>query len=188
MLVAFDSDLLSLLLNPAIIPPVDPATGQPTDRSGERLEYLVSELEKSKTRIIIPAPALAELLVIADESGPDYLTEIDRNSIFSVEAFDARAAIEAAAATRKALARGNKKSGATGVWQAVKTDRQIVAVAKTRGATCIYSNDGDIANIAADSGVDVIMIWQLPVPPETQTPLPLEGVPNAPPAEDVELT
>src|SRR5262245_16198768 len=111
MLVAIDSDMLSLLLNPEIVPPINPATGQPTERATERLEYLVAELEKSKTRIIIPSPALAELLVIAEESGPDYLTEIDRNSIFSVESFDARAAIEAAATTRKARARGNKKSG-----------------------------------------------------------------------------
>ena len=86
--------------------------------------------------------------MIADESGSDYLVEIDKKSTFSIEPFDARAAVEAAASTRKALAKGNKKSGSTRTWQAVKTDRQIVAIAKTRGVTRIYSNDTDIANIA----------------------------------------
>lgn len=118
--------------------------------------------------MIIPAPALSEFLVIVDESGPDYLTEIDRKSTFSIESFDARAAVEAAASARKALAKGNKKSGAAGTWQAVKTDRQIVAIAKTRGAMRIYSNDGDIANIADESNIEVVALWQLPIPPAEQ--------------------
>ena len=50
----------------------------------------------------------------------------------------------------------------------MKTDRQIVAIAKTRGATRIYSNDSDIANIAADCNIEVIALWDLPMPPEEQ--------------------
>ena len=110
-------------------------------------------------------------MIIAEESGPDYLSAIDKKSVFSIEPFDARAAVEAASSTRKALAQGNKKSGASGAWQAVKTDRQIVAIAKTRGVTRIYSNDIDIVNIAADSNIEVIQVWQLPTPPEEQPTL-----------------
>lgn len=168
MIVAFDADVLSLALNPALDAPLDPDTNQPVLRAVERLEYLIADLEKSRTRVIIPAPALSEFLVIADESGPDYLSEIDKKSTFSIESFDARAAVEAAASTRKAIAKGDKKSGARGTWQAVKTDRQIVAIAKTRGVTRIYSNDSDIANIAADCNIEVIAIWQLPLPPSEQ--------------------
>jgi hypothetical protein len=71
------------------------------------------------------------LLVVADAAGPDYVTELDSQAVFSIEPFEARAAIEAAAMTRAAIAKGDKKSGATGPWQCVKTDRQIVAIAKT---------------------------------------------------------
>lgn len=168
MPVAFDADVLSLVLNPSLDPPIDPSTGQPVVKSAERLEYLIADLEKTRTRVIIPAPALSEFLVIADESGPDYLAEIDKKSAFSIEPFDARAAVEAAASTRKAIAKGNKKSGAAGTWQSVKTDRQIVAIAKTRGATRIYSNDSDIANIAAESNIEVVALWDLAMPPEEQ--------------------
>ena len=168
MPVAFDADVLSLVLNPSLEPPIDPNTMQPVLNATGRLEYLIADLEKTRMRVIIPAPALSEFLVIADDSGPDYLTEIDKKSSFSIESFDARAAVEAAASTRKALAKGNKKSGATGTWQAVKTDRQIVAIAKTRGVTRIYSNDSDIANIAAESNIEVVALWQLPLPPESQ--------------------
>jgi predicted nucleic acid-binding protein len=170
-IAAFDSDVLSLVLNPTLEPPIDPTTERPVEKTAERLEYLIADLEKTKTRVIIPAPALSEFLVIADESGPDYLTEIDRKSSFSIEPFDARAAVEAAASTRRALAKGNKKSGAKGTWQAVKTDRQIVAIAKTRGVVRIYSNDTDIANIAAEDGIEVVAVWNLPIPPAEQPKL-----------------
>ena len=171
MLVAFDADVLSMVLNPSIDPPIDPSTGQPTERTKERLEYLLAELENDKARIIIPSPALSEFLVIADDSGPDYLSAIDRQAMFSVEPFDTRAAIEAAASTRAAIASGNKRSGTTGVWQAVKTDRQIVAIAKVLGVAHIYSNDSDMQNIASGSGIEVIAVWQLPPPPGEQAPL-----------------
>ena len=171
MPVAFDTDVLSLLLNPELVPPMDPNTGQQVTKVAERLELLVADLERTKTRVILPAPALSEFLVIADESGPDYLAEIDKQSVFTVEPFDERAAVEAAASTRKAIAQGDKRSGSSGSWQAVKADRQIVAIAKTRDVTKIYSNDRDLANIAADSNIEVIPVWQLPTPPEDQPKL-----------------
>lgn len=171
MLVAVDADVLSLIPNPLIDPPVDPATGTAVSKCSERLEYLVAELEKARTRVIIPSPALSEFLVIADENGPDYLSEIDQHAIFSIEPFDAVAAVEAAAKTRAAIAKGNKKSGAGGTWQAVKTDRQIVPIAKTRGAVRIYSNDSDMRNIAIESGIEFVAVWELPLPPQEQAQL-----------------
>jgi predicted nucleic acid-binding protein len=171
MLAAIDSDFLSLLLNPDTDPPIDPATGKPVNMLVQRMEYLVSELERQKIRVVVPTPALSELLVIAGESGPDYLTLLDGHSVLKVEPFDQKAAVEAAASTRQALAEGNKKSGSEKKWQCVKTDRQIVAVAKTLGATRIYSNDGDVRNIAAKVGIEVVHVWDLPVPQPTQPPL-----------------
>ena len=57
-----------------------------------------------------------------------------------------RAAIETAAATLAAVGRGDKRSGlADSPWQKLKIDRQIVAIAKSRGIRVIYSTDGDMA-------------------------------------------
>ena len=62
MPVAFDADVLSLMLNPAIDPPTDPNTGQPVTKVAERLELLVADLQRAKTRVILPAPAVSDLV------------------------------------------------------------------------------------------------------------------------------
>ena len=172
MVVAFDADILCLLLHPSIRPPQDPHTGNPVEHARARLEHLVARLESSATRIVIPAPALAEFLVVAGDDGPDYVKVIDKQAVLRIEPFDTVAAIEAAASTRAARARGDKRSGATGPWQCVKADRQIVAVARQHGATEIYSNDSDMRNVAV--GLKVIPVWELPLPPE-EALLPFEG-------------
>jgi len=123
--------------------------------------------------------------VVADASGPDYVAELDGQSTFTIEAFDGRAAIEAAATTRAAIAKGDKRSGATGHWQCIKTDRQIVAIAKTLGASRVYSNDSDMVNIGAECGIEVVHVSQLPLPPPV-TPL-LDGL-EPEPATDSRAT
>ena len=172
--VAFDADILCLLLRPSTRPPIDPATGTPVERAAKRLAYLVDELDATHTRIILPAPALAEFLVVADQQGPAYVAAIGKRTVFCVEPFGTVAAIEAAAATRAALDRGNKRSGATGRWQCVKTDRQIVAIAKQHDVTAIYSNDTDMVSIARASGIDVVAVWDLQLPPPDDQALPFE--------------
>ena len=164
MVVAFDTDALSLLLNPSAKPPNDPVTQKPIEKPKERMELLVEDLQKKRARIAIPAPVLAEFLVLADEAGPDYLKIIDNNSSFDCAPFDALAAIEAAASQRRAFAEGDKKSGAIGSWQKVKVDRQIVAIAKVLGADCLYTGDADVLNIARRDGVPTTALWDLPAP------------------------
>lgn len=172
MTVAFDSDFFLLLLSPSIDPPEDPRTGQPVDRAPERIVHLVKKLTKQHGRIIIPSPALSECLVAAGPQVEAVLTAIDKQAAIRIEPFGFREAVEAAASTRIALERGNKRSGATGMWQCVKTDRQIVAVAKLHSATCVYSNDSDMRNIAGDSGIDVVPVWDVPLPPPNDQDLP----------------
>ncbi|MCY4662418.1 MAG: hypothetical protein OXF93_21815 [Acidobacteria bacterium] len=104
MVVAFDADILCLLLRPSIRPPLDPGTGHPVEHA--RARHLVAELESGAARIVIPAPALAEFLVVAGDDGPDYIKVIDKQAVMRIEPFDTVAAIEAAASTRAARVRG----------------------------------------------------------------------------------
>ena len=164
MVVAFDADILCLLLYPSIPPPIDPQTGHPVEHARVRLEHLVGQLEASHARIVVPAPALAEFLVVAGDDSSHYIQVIEKQVVFRIEPFDTVAAIEAAASTRAARALGDKKSGATGPWQCVKADRQIVAVAKQHGVTTIYSNDSDMRKVANE--IDVVTAWELPLPPD----------------------
>ncbi|NCC41839.1 MAG: PIN domain-containing protein [Gammaproteobacteria bacterium] len=104
-----------------------------------------------------------------------YLDILGKSAAFKIVDFDQRAAVEVAAAIREAIDGGDKKAGALGTWAKVKFDRQILAIAKVEGASVIYSDDDDIARFAKNSGIQVIPIRDLPLPPEKpQTSLPLD--------------
>jgi predicted nucleic acid-binding protein len=165
-MVVFDATTLLLLMSPDIPPPIDPMTHIPVEHAKERLDYLVLELERNRTKIIVPTPALSEILVRAASAGPAYLDRLSSSAAFRVAPFDQRAAVEVAAMTRAAIASGDKRGGAEGTWAKVKYDRQIVAIAKVEGATTIYSDDTDVRRIASEVHIRVISISELPLPPE----------------------
>jgi predicted nucleic acid-binding protein len=175
-MVVIDATTLLLLLRPGTAVPVGPG-GVPVDRPRERVEHLVERLTKAKTKLIIPTPALSEVLVRAGaEASQDIVEKLQKFSVFQIQPFDSRAAIEVAAMTRGALAKGNKRGGSIATWAKVKYDRQIVAIAKVAGATAIYSDDDDVAAIAKEANIKVIKIGDLPLPPQdAQIPLMLES-------------
>jgi predicted nucleic acid-binding protein len=166
VIVAFDTGMLSLALHQTARIPADPETGEPLTKPRERIEYLISELSKNKAQIIIPAPCLAEFLAIAEGAGPKYIQTLDKHARFDILPFDERAAIEAAEMMRAFKAAGDKRGGASGDWQVVKVDQQVVAIAKVNQAECIYASDRDIPKIAASWKVPCVRVWELPLPPE----------------------
>jgi hypothetical protein len=120
-MVVFDATTLLYLLDPEAKPPTHPETGEPVSHVKERIAPLVSELEKSREKIIVPTPALSELLVRAGEAGPQYLYILNKSAAFKIVDFDQRAAVEVAAATREALGAGDKRSGSESSWAKVRT-------------------------------------------------------------------
>lgn len=165
-MVVIDATTLLLLLRPGTPIPAD-ANGLPIDRAQERIEHLVSQLDKSRTKIIIPTPALAEALVRAGTQGSQELIEkLQKFAVFRIEPFDVRAAAEVAAMSRDALAKGNKRGKSDATWAKVKYDRQIVAIAKVNGATTIYSDDSDIRTLGQSVKISVVSVADLPLPPE----------------------
>jgi hypothetical protein len=169
-MVLFDATILSLLLHPGAKAPTD-ADGNPIENARERVEYLVQILEDAKTKIIIPSPALAELLVVAGPAGPKYLDEINDRSCFKIADFDKRAAVEVAVQIRNAVKGGDKKEGSISTWAKIKFDRQIVAIGKVEGVATIYSDDEDVCNYAKSSDIEVKGVNDLPLPPPRQTDL-----------------
>jgi predicted nucleic acid-binding protein len=152
--VVFDATYLVPLLDSRVI-------GLSDD---PRVNYLVETLEKGKTKIIVPTPALSEVLIGAGEAAPKYLEILSRSSRFKIVPFGDRAAVEAADAHRRAIDAGDKKEGADN-WAKVKYDRQIMAIAKVENADCIYSNDNDLVRMGQKDGMSVITLAQLPDPP-----------------------
>lgn len=160
MEVVFDATFLIPLLDAQIQADVD---------ADARLEHLVQSLDKTRYTILIPTPALSEVLIGAGDAAPQYLEILNRSRCFRILPFDQRAAVEAAAAHREAMDSGDKREGSEASWAKVKFDRQIVAIAKVAAARVIYSDDDDIARFAERDGLEVVTRAQLPQPPpETQ--------------------
>jgi hypothetical protein len=165
-MVVFDNSIFCLVLHP------DAKPRSQVGRVKDRIDYLMDTLKEQNERIILPAPAFAEFLVLAGSEAPQYVSVIRDNAIFRIEPCDERAAIELADMEISARSKGNKRGSATdSEWQKVKFDRQIVAIAKTHAATRIYSDDPHIANHGADCDIKVIDLAHLAVPPAVQQEL-----------------
>lgn len=166
-MVVIDATVLMLFLRPDSARPVD-VNGHPIERAKERIDLLIENLEAAGTKILIPTPALSEVLVRAGaQPSQRIVEEINRLAVFRIEPFDTRAAIEVAAMTRSALDSQSKKQGSAATWAKLKYDRQIVAVAKVNQADSILSDDRDIRNIARRVDIEVTGLADLPLPEAT---------------------
>lgn len=163
VLVAFDCNALVRL------------TGADCDEK-IKLTHLVAMIDKRKGKMIIPTPALAEYLILADLAGLEFVTALDRRAAVQVADFDISAAFEVSQMHAAALGRGDKKDGSTSSWQKVKYDTQIVAIAKANGAKLIISNDDGVRASAARIGLKVMKAEELPFPDAArQHALQIEG-------------
>ena len=181
MTVAFDATILLPLLNPNIPGPLDSTTGKPLESCRERIDQLIELLEKRREKIIIPTPALSEVLVHSEKAAAQYLSTLRAVGAFKIEGFDERAAFEAAIMIRellKPLGKKRRKKMAV-TWAKAKFDRQIVAIAKVNGATTLYSDDKDLRVFAQQVGLMVVGLAELPLPPkESQQFLPFTRKPQ----------
>jgi len=175
-MVVFDATALLLLLRPDAPAPKNPESGETIKDARQRIEYLVSRLEEAGTKILIPTPALSEVLVRAGEAGPEYLEVLNTSAVFKVVPFDTRAAVEVAALAAKNSASGDKRGRGKGTWAKIKYDRQIVAIARVEQAAAIYSDDENVKVFANELGIQVIGVADLPLPPvDPQMKLGLEA-------------
>ena len=150
MAVVFDACVLIDLFNSRL--KGDPKT---------KLDYLVETLEKKRTKILIPTPALTEIMIKAGKAREHYQRILSSGSAFKIEAFDARAAMECALLLSEALTSKEKHNiGKT----KFKFDWQIVAIASSRSAQAIYSDDEDIARYAKRIDIPVYKTEDLILP------------------------
>ncbi len=169
MTVAFDATfLLYLFREPGTVAPPNDAAGAPIPFAKERVAGLLAGLQKTKTTIIVPTPALSEIMVRAGvEAGQQYLALMARARVFRIVPFDTRAAIETAVMHGHAVAGEKGKSATTATHAKLKYDRQIVAIAKVDGAHTFYTDDLDQKAFAEKQGMTVRGLGDLPVPTET---------------------
>lgn len=151
-MVVFDATVLIDLFNPRLHP----------DRLA-KLEHLVTELQRKKTKILIPTPALAEYLAKAGKARDKVHAELTTKGPFKIGSFDSRAALECALMLDESLTGGDKR-GQTKTWAKAKFDWQIIAISKVANAHTLYSEDSDLERIGARFGIKVIRTDDLPLP------------------------
>ena len=151
-MVLFDAGILIKLLD-----------ARTPDSQREKLDYLLATLQKARTRILIPTPALAEFYVKAD---PDVVANFKGKSAFIIAPFDEKAALECSISVADAIRSRNKKAAQPDApWQKIKFDHQIVAIAKCHRAATIYSEDAGLRKFAAFLGLSALATDDLPENP-----------------------
>jgi hypothetical protein len=173
-MVAFDNTILSLLMFPDA-ELQQGSTGQNVEYARERVLGLVQELEDAREQVAVPAPALSELLVTDGVDMQGVLTDLGKRAVIRIESFDERAAVELAVRLREARKAGDQREGLPITKNAMKFDRQIVAIALVSGSRILYSDDDGVAKFAGACGLAVKRVTDLPVPASQQ---PLEFTPD----------
>jgi hypothetical protein len=160
-MVAFDTTFLTLMFIPGANHPIGDAK--------KRVEFLISDIHGSGEKILLPTPALAEILIKSGKARNQILQELSKAAKFEIAPFDLRAALELSLMSDAALTAKDKKGGATGTWVKVKFDRQIVAIAKVAGATKIYSEDESLRNTATREGLTALGVADIEFPKPDQS-------------------
>jgi hypothetical protein len=155
-MVAFDTTFLTLMFIPDAFHPVKDAKA--------RVNFLLSDIHGRGDKVVVPTPALAEILTKSGKARAEIIRELTNSSKFQLEPFDVRAALELSLMSDAAFTSGDKRSGAKGTWVKVKYDRQIVSIAKVSGAKIIYSEDPDIHVIGTREKIKVLGIADIKIP------------------------
>jgi predicted nucleic acid-binding protein len=129
-----------------------------------RIGHLVDRMDKQRSRLVIPTPAVAEFLVGADLAGVASVNALSGKSSILIAPFDIKAAFELAQLDRAAKGAGDKRDGLSTPWQKLKIDRQIVAIARATGCDLIVSEDQNVNANATRVNIETCRIADLELP------------------------
>lgn len=130
----------------------------------ERLEHLLEVAVGAGGRVVLPMPVIAEFLVRTDEATAAWLSGLERKRGVLAAPFDRRAAVDCALLDAAAINKGDKRGGRKEPWQRIKVDRQIVAIAKSVGASLIVTNDAGLSTTAQAAGIEARRLEDLDLP------------------------
>ena len=163
MTVAFDNTFLTLLLNPASPVRPHPKTGIATVHMKSRIDTLIDTLTTRRETLIIPTPAMAEVMCMVRPAAL-VLSKLGSYRCIEPYPFDQKCAVTLSDLAHKHRPEIKKlKSAHDRAWQHVKVDMQIVAVAVTYGADALYTDDDGQASFAELCGLNIVRSWELPL-------------------------
>ena len=128
----------------------------PFDVRATAIRSLITNIDDTKQRIVIPTPVMAEVLSAQDRSVKDSYLTLHRDSFFTIAPLDEPAAAEAANITRRIRPLGTiTQNRANNGRQEVKVDILIIAIALVNGARVIYSTDPHFKTIAERANLNI---------------------------------
>jgi hypothetical protein len=155
-MVEFDTTFLTLIFVPTAKHPIADAK--------DRIDFLLADLNGRGDQIVVPTPALSEILVRSGKARNDIIKEFTKNPRWIIAPFDIRAALELSLFTDAAITKGDKRQGIVAAWTKVKFDRQIVAIGKVLRVSCIYSDDTGVQAVGRREGLQVFGIADIVLP------------------------
>ena len=138
-----------------------------TDTLEDRFDFLMENLEKSLSQVIIPAAVLAEVLAAKNSNEEVILKIISDQSNIIFSEFDKRQSIEFGYLFKNYSREEENRNS-------FKFDMLILACAKIEGVRTIYTADDGLKRKAQNMGMRAINFQELdrPIPPPTPpTPL-----------------
>ena len=145
-MAVFDASALVYFLAPEARGPIDPRTQKPVTNSKQRIDHQIQILGKRKERIVIPTPALREILVYADNASEKYLQILRSVKSFQVTDFDILAAIELVHLTRFESTR--------------EAENGVILDSQKTAKTEIENSSLDSCELFATTGVRVWHDWR----------------------------
>jgi len=112
----------------------------------EPISNLVQTLSAENARIIIPTPALAQVLTSVPDKAPDWMQALNMYACFQVRPFDDKASFELTQLLGENVA---------GLRDILRFDRQIVAIARVYGVSVLYADDEQVTQFAEACGLPV---------------------------------
>lgn len=160
MRVVVDASVLVYLIYPNAPAPKSAAGTGPVEHCRERIEGLLEDLDAEGIEVLVPTPVLSELLIRSPGKEQEVVAILSGNRTVVIADFDQRAAIENAMLRRTAEKRRPFKQAK----KEVSFDLQILAIAKSRGASILLTDDGPLRGRAQMAGIQAKGIEDLGVP------------------------
>jgi predicted nucleic acid-binding protein len=155
-MIVVDTNFLILLFDPEAMPRVD--------RGGDRVRHFIDKLTEKRETIMIPAPALAELVAGRVDRVEEIVAAIRGYSAFEVQPFDEVIAIETGLLIRRWLDKVPDRPEGSRV--PMKYDAQIAATAMVRNARAICTDDQRYDPWLEGTRIEVFQLIDLEPPPE----------------------
>ena len=157
-MVVVDTNFLILM--------IDPGSTQNTNNRVDRVRHFISEISKSGEAIVIPSPALAELVAGRASRVEEIVETIRQFRVMEIQALDTVIAIETGERIAAVQARIPEAQRLPGWKVAMKYDAMVAATALVRGARAVVTTDDGFEKYLERSPVSVLRIDDLPLPPD----------------------